>query len=169
MRAKRIGAIAFAVAGIVGVLIVTPTYASHGHETLAVNECQAYQFVLEANDQLYLCRYEAIELSHATASDDLGTAGILLVIEENSTPIELANIPRMGVGLAGVYFTGNDLFAPTFATTTVDVYLSQNPTFFPVPDESIHIDVTFNVSSNVLDTQELLTTSLGQMIFRIGF
>ncbi len=169
MRTAAIGTIAITLAGIISFLYIGTASAGHGHETLDLNECQAFQFVLEANDQLYLCRFEIIELTHASSSDDLGIAGVLLVIEEDGAPVEIANIPRLGVGLAGIYFNGSDLTVPTFSSTTVDAYLTQNPSFFPTPDESTHIDIVFNPSTASFDTQDLLTQSLWEIIFRIEF
>lgn len=169
MRKAGIGTVALALAWIISFLAFETASANHGHETLDVDECQAFQYVLEANDQLYLCRYNAVELEHATTSDDLGTSGLFLVIEEASSTVELASIPRMGFGLAGIYFSGDDLFAPTFATDTVDAYLTQNPSFFSSPDESARVDVTFNESTVSTDTQDLLTVILPQMLFRLEF
>lgn len=169
MRTAGIGTIAFALAWIISFLAIETASANHGHETLDLLECQSWEYVLEQNDQLYLCRTNIVELEHATSADDLGTAGVFLVIEENGSPIKVANIPRVGYGLAGVYFSGTDLFAPTFATDTVDAYITQNPSFFTTPDESTHINITFNEATSPLDTQDLLTLELPRMIFRLEF
>lgn len=169
MRRYGIASIAVAIAGIISFFTFEEASADHGNETIDLLECQAFQYVLSANDQLYMCITNVVELEHASTSDDLGTAGVFLLLEEASSTVEIATLPRLGVGIAAIYFAGDDISAPEFASDSVDAYLAQNPSFFISPVESEHIDIEFNESSDYVDTQDLLSLIIPQMMFRLEF
>jgi hypothetical protein len=141
--------------------------ADHGFDTLEVPECQAYTHVLENNDQLYLCRITGLELSHADPDDALGATGIVLRLDSAGSPVRTVSVPDDGYSLAAIYFGSEDGDIPTYATTTTEIILLENPALFPTPATSTPRTPEFNADSTLATTSALIAEDLPRVMLRL--
>ncbi len=150
--------------------VASQAEADHGADTLAVAECQAYEHVLETDDQLYICRYEATELEHPPGSP-IGV-GFAIARLQDTTPGPTVihsnvSIPRLGFALVGFYFADSDPDKPTFSDGGIEVIILENPTLFPVPLESTPEAPEFNSTADLQATADELVLDLPRIMLRL--
>ena len=162
-----------ATAFIVGFILFIQTsktplvFADHGFDTLEVNECSAWEHVLQTNDQLYLCRYFVDELPHVDPLDILGAAGAVLRIKDGVGSIKSASVATVGHGLGAIYFDALDPLIPTLPDATLRVQIIENPAVFPTPLESTDNTPSFPSTTDLNTTRDDITAFLPRIMLRL--
>ncbi len=137
------------------------------YPTLEVPECAAFRFVLEDNDQLYLCRTVGIEDTATLPADVLGAAGLALRIEDAGGTIRLGTVPTIDFGISIFYFAAADVDIPTWADAAIRIVLMENPALFTVPDESTLNTPVFSTAMTLDDTRDAITERLPRQMLRL--
>ncbi len=158
--------------GAIGIAAIAASYiatafANHGHETLAVPECQAYINVLETLDQLYFCRTTAVEFNHPDPDDEIGSASAVMVLRSASTILRTVSLPNAGFGLTSVYFAAADTDIPIWNSSTTILHLTENPALFLSPATSTNVFPEFNANVDLDTTATELTSDIPKIMLRL--